>query len=150
MPELGGYRLRRCNRGGLLRCLSPCFLTLNTRVQCVIFVMKQALAKPDSVVMKRLIQLLLIALALFFEVTLLAVAALLVSPLGCGCRRSSDCANFSFAADVRAADVAGCGGNDSSGLSFAVAQRWMRTAARTGLGVGIVWLWLPLFYRYSA
>ncbi len=39
--------------------------------------------KPDSVVMKRLIQLgLPIALALFFEVTLFAVVALLVSPLG--------------------------------------------------------------------
>ncbi|KNC92898.1 MdtK family multidrug efflux MATE transporter [Trabulsiella odontotermitis] len=40
-------------------------------------------AKPDSVVLKRLIQLgLPIALALFFEVTLFAVVALLVSPLG--------------------------------------------------------------------
>ncbi len=50
--------------------------------------------KPDSVVMKRLIQLLLIALALFFEVTLFAVVALLVSAIRyCGCRGSSDCAN---------------------------------------------------------
>lgn len=40
-------------------------------------------AKPDPAVMKRLIQLgLPIALALFFEVTLFAVVALLVSPLG--------------------------------------------------------------------
>ena len=39
--------------------------------------------KPDTVVMKRLVQLgLPIALALFFEVTLFAVVALLVSPLG--------------------------------------------------------------------
>lgn len=39
--------------------------------------------KPDTAVMKRLVQLgLPIALALFFEVTLFAVVALLVSPLG--------------------------------------------------------------------
>lgn len=44
---------------------------------------EKGFGKPDSVVMKRLIQLgLPIALALFFEVTLFAVVALLVSPLG--------------------------------------------------------------------
>ncbi|MBD4481230.1 MATE family efflux transporter, partial [Xanthomonas citri pv. citri] len=44
---------------------------------------EQRFSKPDNVVMKRLVQLgLPIALALFFEVTLFAVVALLVSPLG--------------------------------------------------------------------
>ncbi|MGS9073845.1 MATE family efflux transporter, partial [Salmonella enterica subsp. enterica serovar Infantis] len=43
---------------------------------------EKGLGKPDSVVMKRLIPLgLPSALALFFEVTLFAVVALLVSPL---------------------------------------------------------------------
>lgn len=44
---------------------------------------REGFAKPDFTIMKRLVQLgLPIALALFFEVTLFAVVALLVSPLG--------------------------------------------------------------------
>jgi Na+-driven multidrug efflux pump len=44
---------------------------------------REGFAKPDFAIMQRLVQLgLPIALALFFEVTLFAVVALLVSPLG--------------------------------------------------------------------
>ena len=61
----------------------PWFLTINAPAPCAISVNEKGTAKPDPAVMKRLIQLgLPIALALFFEVTLFAVVALLVSPLG--------------------------------------------------------------------
>ncbi|HAF1443494.1 TPA: multidrug efflux MATE transporter MdtK [Salmonella enterica] len=77
--------------------------------------------KPDSVVMKRLVQLgLPIALALFFEVTLFAVVALLVSPLGI--------------VDVAGHQIA----LNFSSLMFVLPMSLAaQTAARTGLGVGI-------------
>lgn len=87
-------------------------------------------AKPDPAVMKRLIQLgLPIALALFFEVTLFAVVALLVSPLGIVDVAGHQIAlNFSFT-NVRASNVAGGSGNyprrlsSGSGLNAGCANR---------------------------
>ncbi|EIT9167667.1 multidrug efflux MATE transporter MdtK [Salmonella enterica subsp. enterica serovar Newport] len=82
---------------------------------------EKGFGKPDSVVMKRLIQLgLPIALALFFEVTLFAVVALLVSPLGI--------------VDVAGHQIA----LNFSSLMFVLPMSLgAQTAARTGLGVGI-------------
>ncbi|EJR4010301.1 multidrug efflux MATE transporter MdtK [Salmonella enterica subsp. enterica serovar Uganda] len=82
---------------------------------------EKGFGKPDSIVMKRLIQLgLPIALALFFEVTLFAVVALLVSPLGI--------------VDVAGHQIA----LNFSSLMFVLPMSLdAQTAARTGLGVGI-------------
>ncbi|ENP1293078.1 multidrug efflux MATE transporter MdtK [Salmonella enterica] len=95
--------------------------------------------KPDSVVMKRLIQLgLPIALALFFEVTLFAVVALLVSPLGIVDVAGHQIAlNFSSLMFVLPMSLA-------AAVTIRVGYRLgqgstldAQTAARTGLGVGI-------------
>ncbi len=100
---------------------------------------EKGFGKPDSVVMKRLIQLgLPIALALFFEVTLFAVVALLVSPLGIVDVAGHQIAlNFSSLMFVLPMSLA-------AAVTIRVGYRLgqgstldAQTAARTGLGVGI-------------
>lgn len=95
--------------------------------------------KPDTAVMKRLVQLgLPIALALFFEVTLFAVVALLVSPLGIVDVAGHQIAlNFSSLMFVLPMSLA-------AAVTIRVGYRLGRgstldaqTAARTGTGVGV-------------
>ena len=95
--------------------------------------------KPDTAVMKRLVQLgLPIALALFFEVTLFAVVALLVSPLGIVDVAGHQIAlNFSSLMFVLPMSLA-------AAVTIRVGYRLgqgstldAQTAARTGLGVGV-------------
>nr|WP_194704589.1 MdtK family multidrug efflux MATE transporter [Shigella sonnei] len=100
---------------------------------------KKGTAKPDPAVMKRLIQLgLPIALALFFEVTLFAVVALLVSPLGIVDVAGHQIAlNFSSLMFVLPMSLA-------AAVTIRVGYRLgqgstldAQTAARTGLMVGV-------------
>lgn len=100
---------------------------------------EKGFGKPDSAVMKRLIQLgLPIALALFFEVTLFAVVALLVSPLGIVDVAGHQIAlNFSSLMFVLPMSLA-------AAVTIRVGYRLgqgstldAQTAARTGLGVGV-------------
>ncbi|WP_061708929.1 MdtK family multidrug efflux MATE transporter [Pseudenterobacter timonensis] len=95
--------------------------------------------KPDKAVLLRLIQLgLPIALALFFEVTLFAVVALLVSPLGIVNVAGHQIAlNFSSLMFVLPLSL-------SAAVTIRVGFRLgqgstldAQTAARTGLGVGV-------------
>ena len=95
--------------------------------------------KPDTAVMKRLVQLgLPIALALFFEVTLFAVVALLVSPLGIVDVAGHQIAlNFSSLMFVLPMSLA-------AAVTIRVGYRLgqgstldAQTSARTGLGVGV-------------
>ena len=99
----------------------------------------QHFAKPDFSVLKRLVQLgLPIALALFFEVTLFAVVALLVSPLGIVDVAGHQIAlNFSSLMFVLPLSLA-------AAVTIRVGYRLgqgstldAQTAARTGLGVGV-------------
>ena len=93
--------------------------------------------KPDTAVMKRLVQLGL-PIALFFEVTLFAVVALLVSPLGIVDVAGHQIAlNFSSLMFVLPMSLA-------AAVTIRVGYRLgqgstldAQTAARTGLGVGV-------------
>ncbi|XNM83637.1 MATE family efflux transporter [Escherichia coli] len=96
-------------------------------------------AKPDPAVMKRLIQLgLPIALALFFEVTLFAVVALLVSPLGIVDVAGHEIAlNFSSLMFVLPMSLAAA---VTIRVGYRLGQGWTLDAelsARTGLMVGV-------------
>lgn len=100
---------------------------------------EQRFAKPDWAVLKRLTQLgLPIALALFFEVTLFAVVALLVSPLGIVNVAGHQIAlNFSSLMFVLPMSLA-------AAVTIRVGYRLgqgstleAQTAAWTGLGVGV-------------
>lgn len=108
-------------------------------------------AKPDPAVMKRLIQLgLPIALALFFEVTLFAVVALLVSPLGIVDVAGHQIAlNFSSLMFVLPMSLA-------AAVTIRVGYRLGRgstlnaqTAARTGLMVGVCMATLTAIFTVS-
>lgn len=95
--------------------------------------------KPDSVVLKRLVSLgLPIALALFFEVTLFAVVALLVSPLGIVDVAGHQIAlNFSSLMFVLPMSLAAA---VTIRVGFRLGQGSTleaQTSARTGLGVGV-------------
>ncbi len=152
MPELGGvgcmaWLLRRC----IGSCSLPWFLTLNAPAPCAIFVTKKGTAKPDPAVMKRLIQLgLPIALALFFEVTLFAVVALLVSPLGIVDVAGHQIAlNFSSLMFVLPMSLA-------AAVTIRVGYRLgqgstldAQTAARTGLMVGVCMATLTAIFTVS-
>lgn len=96
-------------------------------------------SKPDMSVLKRLVQLgLPIALALFFEVTLFAVVALLVSPLGIVDVAGHQIAlNFSSLMFVLPMSLAAA---VTIRVGFRLGQGSTldaQTAARTGLGVGV-------------
>lgn len=95
--------------------------------------------KPDSAVIKRLIQLgLPIALALFFEVTLFAVVALLVSPLGivdvAGHQIALNFSSLMFVLPMSLAAAVTIRVGYSLGQGSTLDAQ---TAARTGLGVGV-------------
>lgn len=95
--------------------------------------------KPDLSVLKRLVQLgLPIALALFFEVTLFAVVALLVSPLGivdvAGHQIALNFSSLMFVLPMSLADAV------TIRVGFRLGQGSTldaQTAAHTGLGVGV-------------
>lgn len=96
-------------------------------------------ARPDWALMKRLVQLgLPIALALFFEVTLFAVVALLVSPLGIVDVAGHQIAlNFSSLVFVLPLSLAAA---VTIRVGFRLGQGstlMAQTAARTGLGVAV-------------
>jgi MATE family multidrug resistance protein len=94
--------------------------------------------KPDLGVLKRLVQLgLPIALALFFEVTLFAVVALLVSPLGIVDVAGHQIAlNFSSLMFVLPMSLAAAV-TIRVGFRLGQGPRLTQTAAHTGLGVGV-------------
>lgn len=99
----------------------------------------EGFAKPDFAIMKRLVQLgLPIALALFFEVTLFAVVALLVSPLGIIDVAGHQIAlNFSSLMFVLPMSLAAA---VTIRVGFRLGQGSTldaQTAAWTGLGVGV-------------
>ncbi|MEW5559826.1 MdtK family multidrug efflux MATE transporter [Enterobacter asburiae] len=99
----------------------------------------EGFGKPDYAIMKRLVQLgLPIALALFFEVTLFAVVALLVSPLGIIDVAGHQIAlNFSSLMFVLPMSLAAA---VTIRVGFRLGQGSTldaQTAARTGLGVGV-------------
>ncbi|MCS2171339.1 MdtK family multidrug efflux MATE transporter [Scandinavium sp. TWS1a] len=99
----------------------------------------EGFGKPDYAIMKRLVQLgLPIALALFFEVTLFAVVALLVSPLGIVDVAGHQIAlNFSSLMFVMPMSLAAA---VTIRVGFRLGQGSTldaQTAARTGLGVGV-------------
>lgn len=99
----------------------------------------EGFGKPDYAIMKRLVQLgLPIALALFFEVTLFAVVALLVSPLGIIDVAGHQIAlNFSSLMFVLPMSLAAA---VTIRVGFRLGQGSTleaQTAARTGLGVGM-------------
>lgn len=100
---------------------------------------EQRFGKPDIVVLKRLFFLgLPIALAIFFEVTLFAVVALLVSPLGIVDVAGHQIAlNFSSLMFVLPMSLAAA---VTIRVGFRLGQGSVlnaQTAARTGLGVGV-------------
>ncbi|KMK07881.1 MdtK family multidrug efflux MATE transporter [Pluralibacter gergoviae] len=100
---------------------------------------QEASRRPDFAVMKRLVQLgLPIALALFFEVTLFAVVALLVSPLGIVDVAGHQIAlNFSSLMFVLPMSL---GAAVTIRVGFRLGQGSTleaQTAARTGLGVAV-------------
>ncbi len=95
MPELGGIGCGVATAAVYwVMFIAMLSATLNTRCQCVIFVMVNRLWQNPIASRSAWIQLSCRDCAgAVLEVTLFAVAALLVSPLGIvGCRRSSDCA----------------------------------------------------------
>ncbi|MCS2147425.1 MdtK family multidrug efflux MATE transporter [Scandinavium manionii] len=99
----------------------------------------EGFVKPDYAIMKRLVQLgLPIALALFFEVTLFAVVALLVSPLGIVDVAGHQIAlNFSSLMFVLPMSLAAA---VTIRVGFRLGQGSTldaQIAARTGLGVGV-------------
>ena len=83
MPELGGVGCGVAT-AAVYWVMFACMLSYIKRARSMRDIRNDSrFAKPDAEILKRLIQLgLPIALALFFEVTLFAVVALLVSPLG--------------------------------------------------------------------
>lgn len=101
---------------------------------------------PDFAVLLRLVQLgLPIALALFFEVTLFAVVALLVSPLGIIDVAGHQIAlNFSSLMFVLPLSLAAA---VTIRVGFRLGQGSTidaQVSARTGVGVGSAWRYLPL------
>ncbi len=101
---------------------------------------------PDFAVLLRLVQLgLPIALALFFEVTLFAVVALLVSPLGIIDVAGHQIAlNFSSLMFVLPLSLAAAV-TIRVGFRLGVAQRSMPVSARTGVGVGSAAVFTAIF-----
>jgi putative efflux protein, MATE family len=111
----------------------------------------QGFIKPDTAVLKRLISLgLPIALALFFEVTLFAVVALLVSPLGIVDVAGHQIAlNFSSLMFVLPMSLAAA---VTIRVGFRLGQGSTleaQTSARTGLGVGVCMAMLTAIFTIT-
>lgn len=139
MPELGGVGCGVAT-AAVYWVMFICMLSYIKRARSMRDIQKdQHVAKPDFSVLKRLVQLgLPIALALFFEVTLFAVVALLVSPLGIVNVAGHQIAlNFSSLMFVLPMSLAAA---VTIRVGFRLGQGATldaQTAARTGLGVGI-------------
>lgn len=139
MPELGGVGCGVAT-AAVYWVMFICMLSYIKRARAMRDIRQnQHFAKPDFSVLKRLVQLgLPIALALFFEVTLFAVVALLVSPLGIVDVAGHQIAlNFSSLMFVLPLSLA-------AAVTIRVGYRLgqgstldAQTAARTGLGVGV-------------
>lgn len=139
MPELGGVGCGVAT-AAVYWVMLACMLSYIKRARSMRDIRNGSrFGKPDVDVLKRLIQLgLPIALALFFEVTLFAVVALLVSPLGIVDVAGHQIAlNFSSLMFVLPLSLA-------ASVTIRVGYRLgqgstidAQIAARTGLGVGV-------------
>lgn len=139
MPELGGVGCGVAT-AAVYWVMLACMLSYVRRARTMRDIRNDSrFGKPDVDVLKRLVQLgLPIALALFFEVTLFAVVALLVSPLGIVDVAGHQIAlNFSSLMFVLPLSLA-------ASVTIRVGYRLgqgstidAQTAARTGLGVGV-------------
>ncbi|MEG6423930.1 MdtK family multidrug efflux MATE transporter [Enterobacter hormaechei] len=139
MPELGGVGCGVAT-AAVYWVMFGCILTYIKHARSMRDIRNDAsFSAPDWTLMTRLIQLgLPIALALFFEVTLFAVVALLVSPLGIIDVAGHQIAlNFSSLMFVLPMSLAAA---VTIRVGFRLGQGSTldaQTAARTGLGVGV-------------
>jgi len=139
MPELGGVGCGVAT-AAVYWVMFICMLSYTKRARSMRDIRQdQHFTKPDFSLLKRLVQLgLPIALALFFEVTLFAVVALLVSPLGIVNVAGHQIAlNFSSLMFVLPLSLAAA---VTIRVGFRLGQGSTleaQTAARTGLGVGV-------------
>lgn len=139
MPELGGVGCGVAT-ATVYWVMLACMLSYTKRARSMRDIQgPKGFTRPNYALLKRLVQLgLPIALALFFEVTLFAVVALLVSPLGivdvAGHQIALNFSSLMFVLpmSLAAAVTIRVGFRLGEG-STANAQ----TAARTGLGVGV-------------
>jgi len=139
MPEMGGVGCGVAT-AAVYWVMFVCMLSYIQRASSMRDIRNdQRFGKPDVAVLIRLVQLgLPIALALFFEVTLFAVVALLVSPLGIVDVAGHQIAlNFSSLMFVLPLSLAAA---VTIRVGFRLGQGSTldaQTAARTGLGVGV-------------
>lgn len=139
MPELGGVGCGVAT-AAVYWVMLACMLSYVKRARSMRDIRNDSrYGKPDVVVLTRLFQLgLPIALALFFEVTLFAVVALLVSPLGIVDVAGHQIAlNFSSLMFVLPLSLAA---SVTIRVGFRLGQGSTldaQVAARTGLGVGV-------------
>ncbi len=139
MPELGGIGCGVAT-ASVYWVMFFCMLSWVRRARSMRDIHNaERFSKPDFVVIQRLVQLgLPIALALFFEVTLFAVVALLVSPLGIVDVAGHQIAlNFSSLMFVLPLSLAAA---VTIRVGFRLGQGSTleaQTSARTGVGVGV-------------
>ncbi|WP_312466591.1 MdtK family multidrug efflux MATE transporter [Pseudescherichia sp.] len=151
MPELGGVGCGVAT-AAVYWVMFACMLSYIKRARAMRDIRQdQHFTKPDFSVLKRLVQLgLPIALALFFEVTLFAVVALLVSPLGIVNVAGHQIAlNFSSLMFVLPLSLAAA---VTIRVGFRLGQGSTleaQTAARTGLGVGVCMAVLTAIFTVS-
>ena len=151
MPELGGVGCGVAT-AAVYWVMFICMLSYIKRTRSMRDIRQdQHVAGPDFSVLKRLVQLgLPIALALFFEVTLFAVVALLVSPLGIVDVAGHQIAlNFSSLMFVLPMSLAAA---VTIRVGFRLGQGSTleaQTAARTGLGVGVCMAVLTAIFTVS-
>ena len=151
MPELGGVGCGVAT-AAVYWVMFICMLSYIKRARSMRDIRQdQHVAGPDFSVLKRLVQLgLPIALALFFEVTLFAVVALLVSPLGIVDVAGHQIAlNFSSLMFVLPMSLAAA---VTIRVGFRLGQGSTleaQTAARTGLGVGVCMAVLTAIFTVS-
>ena len=151
MPELGGVGCGVAT-AAVYWVMFICMLSYIKRARSMRDIRQdQHVAGPDFSVLKRLVQLgLPIALALFFEVTLFAVVALLVSPLGIVDVAGHQIAlNFSSLMFVLPMSLAAA---VTIRVGFSLGQGSTleaQTAARTGLGVGVCMAVLTAIFTVS-
>lgn len=151
MPELGGVGCGVAT-AAVYWVMFICMLSYIKRARSMRDIRQvQHFAKPEFSVLKRLVQLgLPIALALFFEVTLFAVVALLVSPLGIVDVAGHQIAlNFSSLMFVLPMSLAAA---VTIRVGFRLGQGSTldaQTAARTGLGVGVCMAVLTAIFTVS-
>ncbi|WP_312272927.1 MdtK family multidrug efflux MATE transporter [Pseudescherichia sp.] len=151
MPELGGVGCGVAT-AAVYWVMFICMLSYTKRARSMRDIRQdQHFTKPDFSLLKRLVQLgLPIALALFFEVTLFAVVALLVSPLGIVNVAGHQIAlNFSSLMFVLPLSLAAA---VTIRVGFRLGQGSTleaQTAARTGLGVGVCMAVLTAIFTVS-